>query len=118
MEEEYVALSASCRDLFPMIDVTSKICSALHLTLSDTTEMHVKIHEDNVGALILGQLEPRRMTPRSKHYAVKYHWFREHLIPRKIQLVKITLKDQLGDIFTKGLDKIAFQRLRKMLMGW
>ncbi|KAL7555000.1 hypothetical protein ACHAWF_018958 [Thalassiosira exigua] len=30
-------------------------------------------HEDNVGALLLGQLEPRRMTPRSKHYAVKYH---------------------------------------------
>jgi hypothetical protein len=118
MEAEYVALSASCHDLFPMIDVTNKIFSALHLTLSDTTEMHVKIHEDNVGTLFLGQLEPRRMTPRSKHYAVKYHWFREHLIPQKIQLVKIASTDQLGDIFTKGLDKIAFQRLRKMLMGW
>jgi hypothetical protein len=54
MEAEYVALSASCRDLFPMIDVTNEICSALHLTLSDTTEMHVKIHEDNIGTLILG----------------------------------------------------------------
>jgi hypothetical protein len=63
MEAEYVALSASCRDLFGMIDVTNKICSALHLTLSDTTEMHVKIHKDNVGTLILGQLEPRQMTP-------------------------------------------------------
>jgi hypothetical protein len=83
MEAEYVALSASCRDLFPMIDVNNKICSALHLTLSDTTEMHVKIHEDNVGTLILGQLEPRRMTPHSKHYAAKYHWFQEHLIPSK-----------------------------------
>jgi hypothetical protein len=58
------------------------------------------------------------MTPRSKHYAVKYHWFREHLIPQEIQLVKIASTDQLGDIFTKGLDKIAFQRLQKMLMGW
>ena len=118
MEAEYVALSASCCDLFPMIDVTNKICSALHLTLSDTTEMHVKIHEDNVGTLILGQLQPRWMTPRSKHYAVKYHWFWEHLIPQKIQLVKIASTDQLGNIFTKGLDKIAFQRLQKILMGW
>ncbi len=58
MEAEYVALSASCRDLFLMIDVTNKICSALHLTLSHTTEMHAKIHEDNVGTLIIGQLEP------------------------------------------------------------
>ncbi len=56
MKTEYVALSASCCDLFPMIDVTNEICAALHLTLSDTTEMHVKIHEDNVGTLILGKL--------------------------------------------------------------
>jgi hypothetical protein len=28
MEAEYVALSASCHDLFPMIDVTNEICSA------------------------------------------------------------------------------------------
>ncbi len=75
-------------------------------------------HEDNVGTLILGQLEPRRMTPCSKHYAVKYHWFWEHLVPQKIQLVKITSTDQLGDMFTKRLDKIPFQRLQKMLMGW
>jgi hypothetical protein len=58
MEAEYVALSASSCDFLPMIDVTNKICSALHLTLSNTTEMQVKIHEDNVGTLILGQLEP------------------------------------------------------------
>jgi hypothetical protein len=83
MEAEYVALSASCHDLFSMIDVTNEICSALHLTLSITTEMHVKVHEDNIGTLILGQLEPRRMTPRSKHYAVKYHWFREHTLSLK-----------------------------------
>jgi len=79
------------------------------LILPDETNMHITIHEDNVGTLILGQLEPRRMTPRSKHYAVKYHWFREHLIPRKITLVKIATNEQLGDIFTKGLNRIAFQ---------
>jgi hypothetical protein len=80
--------------------------------------MHIKIHEDNVGTLILSQLEPWQMTPRSKHYAVKYHWFWEHLVPRKIQLVEIATKDQLGDIFTKGIDKATFKNLRKMLMGW
>ena len=63
MEAEYVALSSSCRDLFPLIDITQEICSALLLTPPATAQMHIKIHEDNVGALILGQLEPRRMTP-------------------------------------------------------
>ncbi len=81
MEAEYVALSSSCRNLFHLIDITQEICSALLLTPPATAQMHIKIHEDNVGALILGQLEPRRMTPRSKHSAVKYHWFCEHLAP-------------------------------------
>jgi hypothetical protein len=80
--------------------------------------MNIKIHEDNIGTLILEQLEPWRMTPCSKHNAVKYHWFWEHLVPCRIQLVKTATKDQLGDIFTKGLDKATFKNLQKMLMGW
>jgi hypothetical protein len=111
MDAEYAALSSSCRDLFPLINITQEICSALLLTPPATAQMHIKIHEDNVGALILGQLEPRRMTPRSKHYAVKYHWFCEHLAPQQIQLVKIATNDQLGNLFTKGLVKDYFAYL-------
>jgi hypothetical protein len=58
------------------------------------------------------------MTPRSKHYAIKYHWFREQIGPRNIELVKIDTKDQLGDLFTKGLMAIPFKHLRLKLMGW
>ena len=58
MEAEYVALSSSCRDLFPLIDITQEICSALLLTPPATAQMHIKIHEDNIGALALGKLEP------------------------------------------------------------
>jgi hypothetical protein len=118
MEAEYVALSASCKELFPLIDLTKELTSAIGVRLNTITDMHIKIHEDNVGALILGKLEPRRMTPRSKHYAIKYHWFREHIGPRNIQLVHISTENQLGDLFTKGLERVIFQRLRKQLMGW
>ena len=81
------------------------------------SQMHIEIHEDNVDALTLGKLEPRRMTPRSNHYAVKYHWFREHIGPRNNQLVKISSSNQLGDLLTKGLSRVLFQGLRKQLMG-
>ena len=118
MEAEYVVLSTGCCGLFPLIDLTNKLCTALKVTLNTETQMHIKIHEDNVGALTLGKLEPRWMIPCSKLYAVKYHWFREHIGPRHIQLVKISSHDQLGDLFTKGLSKVIFQRLRKKLMGW
>jgi hypothetical protein len=54
MEAEYVALSSSCPDLFPLIDITQEICSALLLHPPDTAQMHIKIHEHNVGTLVLG----------------------------------------------------------------
>jgi hypothetical protein len=63
MEAEYVALSTLCRDLFPLIDVTREICTAFSIEMSGTAQMHIKTHEDNVGALALGKLEPCHMTP-------------------------------------------------------
>jgi hypothetical protein len=78
MEAGYVALSTSCSNLFPLIDVTTEICDNFDIekcTFNDAAKLHVKIHKDNAGALALGKLEPRRMTPHSKHYALKYHWF-------------------------------------------
>jgi hypothetical protein len=81
MEAEYVSLSTSCHVLFPLIDITNKLCTASQIEMQAKTHMHIKIHEDNVGALILGKLEPKRMTPQSKHYAVKYHWFCKHIGP-------------------------------------
>jgi hypothetical protein len=53
-----------------------------------SADLHIEINEDNDGALMLGKLEPWPMTPCSKHYAIKYHWFREHISPQNIHLVK------------------------------
>jgi hypothetical protein len=111
------SISKSCRDLFPLIDITKELCKIFEIDLRKEIDMHIKIHQDNVGTLILGKLEPRRMTPRSKHYAIKYHWFQEHIGPQNIQLVKINTEDQMGDLFTKGLSRIIFTRLQKKLMG-
>lgn len=61
---------------------------------------------------------PPQFTPRSKHYATKTIWFREEIVKRKIKLVKIETSEQLGDLFTKALAKVAFEYLRKKLLGW
>jgi len=78
----------------------------------------VKVWEDNAGALILARLEPPRMILCSKHYTLKYHWFRYKVKELSIGLYTIGRKEQLADILTKGLPKGGFQRLRIMLMGW
>ena len=73
MESEYVALSQSCKDLFPIKDLVKEIGTFFDQPIKDKARFHVRIHEDNVGALTIGRLEPRRMNSRSKHYAIKYH---------------------------------------------
>ncbi len=84
----------------------------------DCTSMHVCIHEDNTGALILADTLPPQYTPRSKHYHIKTIWFRELIKKLKIKLVKIETVEQLGDIFTKAFPRVQFEYLWKNLMGW
>ena len=57
------------------------------------------------------------MTPRSKHIATKYHWFRQ-FVGTKFFVKKIDTLDQIGDLFTKGLGPAQFVKLRKLMCGW
>ena len=57
------------------------------------------------------------MTNRLKHIAIKYHWFREY-VGKAWTVHPIASKDQLADIFTKGLTLATFEALRLRLMGW
>ena len=65
--------------------------------------------------LALWKLELQRMTPCSKHYTLKYHWFWEHIGLHQFELVKIDTNNQLGDLFTKGLASIKFSNLQRSL---
>ena len=87
--------------------------------MKEDVKMHVCIHEDNSGTLTLARLELPMMTPRSKHYAVNYHWFRERVNREGlgIKILKIDTKNQLGVIFTKSLGRTMFEFLREKLMG-
>ena len=118
MEAEIVALGSCCKELFPIMDLVKEIGTAVGLAPDDTAKMHVKVHEDNSGALVLANTIPPQFTPRSKHYAIKTHWWREKIIERGIVVVKIETTEQLGDIFTKCLPEAQFVYLRKKLMGW
>lgn len=117
MEAEIVALAHSCRELFPIMDLVHSVGPSVGLQVDETT-MHVSIHEDNAGALILADTLPPQHTPRSKHYHIKTIWFREAIKKRLIKLKKIETIEQLGDLFTKPLPRATFEYLRKKLMGW
>ena len=59
-----------------------------------------------------------RLTPRTKHIGIPYHWFREQVEALQITLERIDTKNQLADQFTKGLPTATFCLARKQLMGW
>lgn len=118
MEAEYNALSMALKELLPLKRLVEIVANAIQLPLQPTIAMRVTVWEDNSGALTLANLEPGRMTPRSKHYGVKYHWFREHLNPNGIQVLKIDTADQQADMLTKALRTQKFELNRRQLMGW
>ena len=112
-----------CRELNPLRDLIKEVAAALDVSNEDVVSMHTTIWEDNVGALTLAKMELPRMTPRSKHIAVRYHWFRQYVSTDDgkdggIVVKKIGTKDQLANIFTKGLGPMLFEGLRKELCGW
>ena len=118
MMAEYIALSSGMRQLLPTIDLFNEICEKLNIT-RDKNDTVVNVFEDNEGALKLASKELPRYTPNSKHFGVKYHWFREKLKDPdyNIDILPIDTKDQLADIFTKGLGKVDYCKKRDHLMG-
>ena len=117
MHSEYIALSTGMRELLPTSNTFNEICEALNIQRSDDCKV-VRAYEDNEGALKLANAPLPRCTPQSKHFAVKYHWFREKISEYNIQMLPIRTDKQKADIFTKGLARSDFKGKRKLLMGW
>ena len=70
------------------------------------------IYEDNKIFIVVATSP--RITPSSKHIAVKYNWFRHH-VGKEIVIRKIESENQKTDIFTKGLQGQIFAGIKKLL---
>ena len=117
LEAEYIALSTAMRDLVPMRRILKEIGAKLNLNFMKPAMVHSTIFEDNNGAL--GLAKAPKLTPRTKHIAVKYHWFKELIGKEKgFDIVKVDTAEQKADIFTKGLPAEVFANIRKLVMGW
>jgi hypothetical protein len=121
MESEYVALSMAMRDLIPLNEAVSEIASGMGLKNEKIVTIKSTIWEDKMGALTLANMELPRTTPRSKHYATRYHWFRSFLNDdgdRGYDIIKVASADQMPDISMKALREEPFCKNRLLMMGW
>jgi hypothetical protein len=119
MEAEYNALSITMRELLPFKDLVSAVGKIVRFDDNEVTTIKTTVWEDNEGALTLANMEPGRSKPRSKHYAIKTHWFRSKLKPSNTTVEQIASSEQQADIMTKGrLRKDLYVRGRHKLSGW
>ncbi len=116
-EAEFIALSQAMRELIPTRRLLTEISGYMRLQGDSPVLIKSTVFEDNNGAISTARAV--KMTPRTKHIAVKYFFFKSHIGPDTgIELVKIDTLLQKANIFTKGMAPEKFVAMRKLLCGW
>lgn len=104
-EAEYVSLSVAVKEALWL----QMLLQDFQVNVSEP----VIIREDNQACIRIA--EDDKPTKRLKHIDVRYHFVREEIQRRTIQLVYVPSEDQIADIMTKGLPKPQFEKLRSLL---
>ena len=113
-EAEYIALSQALREVIPAMNLMVELNVIFPMKMSKPG--FCLVHEDNQSCIAMAN--SKKMTPRTKHIAIKYHHFKHFVERKKIRIEYINTKEQLADIFTKPLPDHDFIRLRNGLCGW
>ncbi|XP_042958220.1 uncharacterized mitochondrial protein AtMg00810-like [Carya illinoinensis] len=107
-EAEYRSLALVTAKLYWMI----MLFKELNITLPKCPI----IWFDNIGAFALAS--NLVFHARTKHIEVDYHFLREKVLNKDIQVKHISIANQIADVFTKGQTAMRFKFLRSKLMIW
>ena len=100
-EAEYiVAIAAACRAVWMKHLISVLKCKE---------QMTVKLMVDNQSAITLSNNPVHHN--QTKHINTRYHFSRQCVEDKKIEICFIRIEDQLADIFTKALGKMKFQEM-------
>ncbi len=129
MEAEYIALSQSMREIIGFREILKELYTHTFddptgykaLTFNTVSKTFGQIptstvYEDNEACLKFATVP--KMSPRTKHIAIPYHFFRSKVDNGEINIVGVRTDNQMADQFTKGLPQDKFLRDRKQLVGW
>ncbi|MCO5579654.1 hypothetical protein L7F22_033511 [Adiantum nelumboides] len=104
IEAEYVASSEACKEaiwLGPLVT---------DLEIKEETPM---LHCDSQSAIQLAHNPVYHS--KTKHVNVKYHFIREMVEDKQVQLVKFNITENPTDLLTKGFVGESFAHCRKLL---
>jgi len=80
--------------------------------LGQLVDVVVVIYCDNISSILLANNPIYHAN--TKHIDVHYHFIREKGLAKEIDLIHVSIKDQIADIFTKALGTDKLKKFRKM----
>ena len=104
-EAEYIALCSATQEAVWL----RKLLKSIGYIQPEPTMMY----EDNQGAIALSKNSKNHT--QTKHIDIKYHYIRETILKKAIQLEYCPTEKKVADILTKGLAKQRFEELRSMM---
>lgn len=115
-KKQKTVATSSCEAEYTAAFEASKEAVWLRTLLDEinlTQEEPTRLLCDNNAAITLS--EDPVLHSRAKHIDIHYHFLREKVTEKKIALSYVNTNNNLADIFTKGLDRVKFTRLRQLL---
>ena len=116
LHSEYVALSTSLRVQLVLKQMLEEIIENLMLDLPISGAVICRAFEDNRGALLLANNQ--RLSNRTRHFNVKYHWFWECVKDHLLSILTVGTHQQRADGCTKNLVREPFETIRFLNQGW
>ena len=103
-EAEYMALSDSCRQLMWLRSLFNEIGISIQ---------SLPLCGDNQGSIFLASnpIQERR----TKHIDIRFHYIRERVEMRQVELFYVRTDDNIADILTKNLALVKFKKFRDLL---
>ena len=105
-EAEYIALSQAAQEAIWL--------RQLNTDLQGESPPPTVVYEDNQAAICMSKNPESH--GRSKHIEIKYHFIREQVTKKNIEVKYCQTENMVADMLTKGLGKERFEKLR-MLAG-
>jgi hypothetical protein len=105
IEAKYIVVATCCTQILWMIQTLAD----LKITYTDP----IPLHYDNTSAISVSKNHV--LHSNTKNIPIRYHFLKEQVTNRVVQLNYIPSTKQIADIFTKPLAKTPFEYLRQKL---
>ena len=106
------------RDLLPNRELLIEFADIVNIPLEyhrNGIPFQAELYEDNSSAISLSV--SHRLTNRTRHYNIKYHFFWDAVKQGYVIITKIHTNKQEADYLTKGSSRTDFERIRLFVQG-